>query len=145
MSKYLSKKVELDGFKFDSKIESNYYIYLKDLKQLWVITDFKIHPTYILQNKFENKGIKYHAIKYLSDFEVYYATGDVKVIDIKGMPTSDAKLKRKMFIYLYPDKELVRLVKYKNDRVEYFANDKRRKLARKERMKKSKKSLACVM
>lgn len=34
---------------------------------------------------------------------MYYATGRVEVIDIKGCPDAVAKLKRKMFLYNYPE------------------------------------------
>ena len=32
MNKYRNKKVEIDGIKFDSKHEGEYYLYLKKLK-----------------------------------------------------------------------------------------------------------------
>ena len=43
----------------------------------------------------------------VSDFEVTYTDGTTEVIDIKGMATETAKVKAKLFRYLYQDKSLI--------------------------------------
>jgi len=123
-SKYWAEKNVVDGIKFDSKVESDYYLYLKSLGK-----EFTLQPKYILQDKFiNNQGENIRPIHYVADF----AYDDI-VVDIKGMPTSDAKLKRKLFMYKYPHLTLQWLVKYKWEWVDYFENEKRKKKAKKEK------------
>lgn len=103
-SKYNAKKVEVDGIKFDSKAESEFYLHLKELKESGEITDFMLQPKYELQPAFEKRGVKFRAIMYVADFLVYHTDGSEQVIDIKGMETADFKLKKKMFEYKFPQK-----------------------------------------
>ena len=42
-------------------------------------------------------------ITYVCDFYLIYKDGRSEVIDVKGMATPEAKLKRKMFLYKYPE------------------------------------------
>ena len=59
-------------------------------------------------------------------YEADFRVGN-KVIDIKGMATPLAKMKRKMFMYKYPYIELQRLVRYKGEWIDYFENEKRKR------------------
>ena len=96
-SKYWAENNVVDGIKFDSKVESDYYLYLKSLGK-----EFTLQPKYILQDKFiNNQGENISPIYYIADF----AYDDI-VVDIKGMPTSEAKLKRKLFMKKYPNLKL---------------------------------------
>lgn len=110
MTKYGAKKAVVDGIRFDSKVESLYYVYLKDLKGKGELKDFKLQPVYELQPKFEYQGLKRRAINYKADFLVVDNEDKETVIDIKGTPTTEAKLKRKMFDR-YPDKNLKWIVR----------------------------------
>lgn len=107
MSKYKSKRVEYDGIMFDSKAEAEYYMMLMELKDKGEIKSVICHPKYELIPKFR----KNMAIKYISDFEIEYSDGKVLVVDVKGMATETAKIKRKMFDYFHRDKELIWVVK----------------------------------
>lgn len=127
MSKYNSKKVVIDNLTFDSKVESEYYKYLLEQQELGLVESFIVHPKYLLQDKFESSTERIQAIYYISDFQVNYSDGHVEVIDIKGLPTEGAKLKRKLFLKLYPDLNLKWIVKYQNKWVDYFENEKRKK------------------
>lgn len=100
MSKYNAKKVEYDGHIFDSIVERDYYIYLK-LNGL--IEHIELQPRYELIPAFK----KQRKMEYIADFEVTYLDGTVEVIDIKGMATETAKVKAKLFRYLYQDKSLI--------------------------------------
>lgn len=111
MSKYGAKKTVVDGIRFDSRVESLYYLYVKDLKEKGELKDFKLQPVYELQPKYEYQGFKRRAINYKADFLLIDNDDKETVIDVKGMPTSDAKLKRKMFEYRYPDKDLKWIVR----------------------------------
>ena len=67
------------------------------------IKHFELQKKYILQPKFHN-GTKYvQPIIYVADFYIEYSDGTIEVIDTKGFPDSVAKIKRKMFWYLYPE------------------------------------------
>lgn len=114
----------MDGIKFDSRVESDYYLYLKSLGK-----EFTLQPKYLLQEKFiNNQGENIRPIYYIADF----AYDDI-VVDIKGMPTQAAKLKRKLFMKKYPNLKLQWLVRYKWEWVDYFENEKRKKKAKKEK------------
>jgi len=103
-TKYKSKKVELDGHIFDSKIEARYYQQLKWLEENKQILFFLLHPRYLLQEAFEKNGKKYRRIDYVADFEIHHLDGGIEVVDVKGMETEAFKIKRKLFEKKYPHK-----------------------------------------
>ena len=101
MSKYNARKVEIDGYSFSSKIESEYYLYLKEQCKKGQIGDFTTQPRYLLQDKFKKNGKSFRKIEYVADFEVMHRDGSIEVIDIKGFVTETAKLKFKLFERMY--------------------------------------------
>ena len=105
-SKYGNIRTEVDGIKFDSKKEAEYYCQLKLLKQAGEIRDFGLQPKFVLQEGFEKDGKKYSPITYYADFVVDNLDGTTDIIDIKGVETQVFKIKQKMFEYKYPDKNL---------------------------------------
>ena len=94
--KYNAKKVTVDWHTFDSTVEADYY---RDNKALIKA----IQPKYTLQPEFSKNGKKFRPIAYVADFELYDGT----VVDIKWMATPEAMIKRKLFEYTHPDKELL--------------------------------------
>lgn len=93
-----------NGIVFDSILEMRYFrdVILPKVES-GEIVDYELQKPYELQPKFIKNGKTVQAIKYVADFVVTYADGRVEIIDTKGMPDSVAKIKRKMFWYLYPD------------------------------------------
>ena len=93
-----------NGIVFDSKVEMRYYrdVVLPGVES-GEIEDYELQKAYVLQPKFEHDGTKVREITYVADFYVKYADGHEEVIDIKGFPDAVAKLKRKLFWYVYPD------------------------------------------
>ena len=91
-SKYGNKKVEINGHKFDSKKESNYYLYLLSEQQADRVTMF------LMQVPIPLPG----GVKYIIDFVVFRADGSVEWIDVKGMRTDIYKLKKRQVEELYP-------------------------------------------
>lgn len=89
--KYNAKKTELDNIKFDSKLESRYYKYLKDLQLLNEVVFF------LRQVPFHLPG----GVKYVVDFQVFYKNGDIEFVDVKGIDTAMSKAKRKIVEHLY--------------------------------------------
>jgi len=112
-SKFGNKKVEYDGFKFDSKTEMTYYKYLKILESKGEITNIELQPKYNLIPMFKKNGETFRAINYKADFKVTYSDERVEIIDVKGFETKDFKMKRKMFEYRYEELSLI-LVPSKN-------------------------------
>ena len=102
-NKYKNKKTTIDGFKFDSEMESHYYIYLKHLKEIGEVVEFELQPTFLLQEGFNLNGKRIRAITYKADFKVIYKDGHEEVIDVKGKLTEEFKIKRKMLLYRYRD------------------------------------------
>ena len=98
------EKRTCNGIVFDSILEMRYY---RDVICPQVesgnIVDVQLQVKYELQPKFTHDNKTVQSINYIADFVVTYADGRLEVIDIKGLPTQDALLKRKMFWYKYPD------------------------------------------
>lgn len=108
-NKYRNTKTIRDGIKFDSRDESRFYSYLEEQKAECKITDFELQPKYELQPKFKDKyGKSYAPITYSPDYLIYHLSGSVELIDVKtvGTATQQGELRRKMFIYKYPDLKL---------------------------------------
>lgn len=102
-SKYNARKTEIDGIKFASKAEGDYYKHLKKLKAQGVVTWFDMQPRFTLLNAFtDDWGVEHNKIEYIADFLVHYAEGEPKVIDIKGTETPEFKLKRKWYCSMFP-------------------------------------------
>lgn len=88
-SKYLNKKVIIDGHKFDSKKESLRYLELKQLEASGEIKLLKMQYPIILFEK-----SKYgRAIKYVADF-TYIKDGQLVVEDVKSAFTRKNPLYR---------------------------------------------------
>lgn len=104
-NKYHNKKIIVDGIKFDSKKEAKRYIKLKQLLDAKKITNLKLQPKYILQEKYiNNKGEHIRAISYKADFE-YFENDKLIIEDVKGMKTDVYKLKKKLLEYKIKDKK----------------------------------------
>lgn len=102
MLKYKNKPLTIDGHKFDSKREAQYYF---DLKRNKTVKNIILQPKFVLIDSFihEKSGKKHKAITYFADFEVEYISGRKEIIDIKGMRTPVFNIKEKLFAKFYPD------------------------------------------
>jgi len=131
--KYNAQKSELDGIKFDSKAELNYYCHLKELKAQGVVSWFDMQPEFTLLGGFTDAfGRKHLPIKYRADFLVHYTDAPSVVIDIKGMETPDFKLKRKMYCARFPlELKLIAYSKIDGGWIETDALKEARKLRKK--------------
>lgn len=105
--KGISKRT-FEGIVFDSEMELKYYRdYLLPLKAKGIITKIILQPKFLLQPKFIKNGKVILPINYVADFETHYADGRVVIQDVKGLATVEAKLKKKVFNYVYPEKTLI--------------------------------------
>ena len=108
--KYNAQPTEIDGIRFDSKREAQRYQELQMLAAAGEIHALQLQPRFELQPAFEDsQGKRHRAIHYVADFQ-YVENGSVIVEDTKGMETAVFKLKKKLFLFTYPDVEL-RIVK----------------------------------
>lgn len=99
MTKYNAKSVIEDDIKFSSKMEKDYYLYLKQQKQQGKIKDFSLQPSFELQPKFEKMDKKYRPIAYVADFKVIHNDDSIEIIDVKGFTNQVFNLKEKMYHY----------------------------------------------
>lgn len=107
LSKYNARKVEYKGITFDSKVECDYYKYLESQLNTGKFDYIELQPKYELITKMK----KQRKAEYVADFALWLDSKLIQVIDVKGMATETAKLKAKIFRYLYPDVELVWICK----------------------------------
>ena len=93
-SKYGNKKTVVDGITFDSKWESQRYLYLKSLKRAGRVKNLELQPRFIIIVN----GQK--ICTYIADFR--YDKEDAQgewehiVEDAKGVETTEFKLKKKL-------------------------------------------------
>lgn len=101
VSKYNARKVKIDGYTFDSIIESKRYIQLKEKVEEGVIKDLEVHPRFVLQNAFLYGDKRISGIWYEADFSYTVIDGRKIVEDVKGYETDVYRLKRKLLLYNY--------------------------------------------
>jgi len=103
-----TEKRTYNGIVFDSVLEMRYY---RDIVLPGVesgnVKKYELQKKYVLIDGFQRNGKRVLPITYVADFYVEYADGHIQVVDIKGMPDTTAKLKRKLFWYVYPDIDYV--------------------------------------
>lgn len=102
-SKYNAKKVEIEGIKFDSKAEGEYYLHLKQQVTERQILGFERQKRMLLQEGFSVEGVKgkIRPIFYVVDFIITENDGTLTYVDVKGMETDVFKLKKKLFMKRY--------------------------------------------
>jgi|LNAP01.1.fsa_nt_gb hypothetical protein len=83
---------ERDGKKFPSKLERRYYDKLQILQKAGEVLFFLRQIPFDLPGK----------VRYVCDFQVFYANGEISFIDTKGKDTALSQTKRKMVEDLYP-------------------------------------------
>jgi hypothetical protein len=129
VSKDTSKRT-CDGIVFDSEMEMKFYrdVVLPEVGS-GEIVHYELQKPYTLQPKFKRAGKNVQAITYVADFYIEYRDGSVIVYDVKGMADATAKIKRKMFWYVYPDIDYrwITLIKKYGGWVDYDEVQQRRK------------------
>jgi len=104
-NKYNARKVQQDGYTFDSKREAARYGELKLLVCAAEISELTVHPKFILTQAFLWHGKHERAIKYIGDF--MYREGSTWVVeDVKGgraTQTAAFRIKAKLFKLYFPE------------------------------------------
>lgn len=116
-NKYNSKKVVVDGIKFDSETEGKRYLTLKQAQDDGLISDLELQPQYIILPAIKGTRLKHfkripdrieeytiqQPLKYTADFR-YIKDGQVVVEEVKGSKWSisrDYPLRAKMLRYFH--------------------------------------------
>ena len=99
------KQRTLDGILYDSRTEMLFVKeFINEKIKTKEIVKWERQIPYILQEGFiDFTGKKILPIKYIADFLIYWADGSQTVIDVKGMPDTTSKLKKKLYLYKYRD------------------------------------------
>lgn len=108
-NKYGNRKTVMDGITFDSKKEAHRYWELKQLIKAKQISDLHLQVDFIVLHKGGDRyGNNFRDIHYIADF-VYWDNqkGHRIAEDSKGMKTEVYKLKKKLFMWAYPEIELI--------------------------------------
>lgn len=105
--KYNAKAVKVDGFVFASQAEANRYVELRLRRKAKEIASLVLQPVFELQPAFVRPdGRRERAIAYVADFGYVERPSGVMVVeDVKGLRTDVYRLKRKLFLYRYPNVE----------------------------------------
>jgi len=107
-NKYRNKKTTIDGITFDSKKEASRYSELMLMIKAGVIHDLKMQPKFELCGPVLWNGKKLRARSYKADFQYLdMDTGEEIVEDVKGHLTDVYKLKRSIFLTLYPQYKFI--------------------------------------
>jgi len=138
------RKRTFGGVTFASELELSFYKnHLIPLRNKGVIKKIELQPKFLLQDSFTKGKKRILAINYVADFGVEFSSGEYIVYDVKGLPTAEAKIKRKIFEKVFPDKELqwVTLSEIDGGWVSYDLVQKARAKRKKEKVQKGKKKL----
>ena len=107
-NKYNARKTVMCGHEFDSKREAEVYLELLSRKQHGEIIRIGFQPQYTLLEGFrDNQGNKQRPITYTADFFVTYADGHSEVIEVKGVRTRDYMLRKKLFLHMMRETDIV--------------------------------------
>ena len=107
-NKYHARKTTVCGRTFDSRREAEVYLELLAQKQAGEIVRIGFQPSYTLLAGFvDNTGKKQRPITYTADFFVTYDDGRSEVIEVKGVRTRDYLLRKKLFLHMMRDTDIV--------------------------------------
>lgn len=90
--KYGAIKTKIGDRTYDSRAEARYALYLDHLKDIGVVVGWLPQIPFTLPGK----------IVYKADFLIFYADGETKLVDVKGVSTPEFKLKQKLMAECYP-------------------------------------------
>jgi hypothetical protein len=110
------EKRTYNGEIFDSLTELNFLReWILPKMESGEVIRYERQIPFILQEGFIYNNVKVLPIKYVSDYIVYWNDGTHTIFDVKGLPDSLSKCKRKLFWKRYPDEKYIwmcRNIKY---------------------------------
>lgn len=103
-NKFNAKGIVIDGHKFPSLKEAKRYQELKLLVKAGKIKNLELQPEFEIIPKQKYRGKTLREAKYTPDFKYLDIDNNEWVIEeVKGMPTVDYVLRKKLFILKYGD------------------------------------------
>lgn len=114
-----SRKVELDGFVFDSQAEASRYQELEILRRAGKIWELRVHPVFIIQDRCKRWGKTLRQRTYTADFQYWDVAKERYIVeDVKGSKRTKAgnivpvvndsfHLRFDVARFIYPDFEFV--------------------------------------
>lgn len=103
-AKYHNRRTVYNGVVYDSKKEAKRSYELEMLQRAGYIHSLERQKRIELQESFRIRGTSIRAITYIADFYYYDNIKKTWVVeDTKGFRTDVYKLKKKLFLYKYPD------------------------------------------
>ncbi len=101
-SKYHSRKVTIDGIRFDSQREASRWQQLKLLQKAGRISELERQVKYVLvpSQRDESGKVIEKQLAYVADFR-YKQGGRTVVEDSKGYRTAEYRIKRKLMLYIH--------------------------------------------
>ena len=100
-NKYGAAKVHVDGIRFDSRAEAEFYESLKLLQRADEIAGFCRQARFVITESKDGRGAEY-----VCDFVIFENDGTYRIVDVKGVETDVFKLKKKSFAEKYPKLKL---------------------------------------
>ena len=101
----------MDGINFDSLAEASRYQELKLFQASGAIWGLKCHPRFEIVPACNYDGKRERALYYEADFEYCEDNGGDPpthvVEDVKGFETATFRIKRRLFIWQYPETRFV--------------------------------------
>lgn len=106
-NKYLNDEKIVDGIRFQSKAEADYYCDLKMWQSLGIVKYFLRQVPIYLPGR----------TKYVVDFIEFHSNGDVQYTDVKGIETTLFKTKKREIEAVYPiEIRVVKRARKQNER-----------------------------
>lgn len=103
-NKYFNKKTFYNGKIYDSRKEAKRAFELELLQKAGYISNLEKQKKFELQPSFKAQGKTERAITYIADFYYFDNKEHIWVAeDTKGFRTEIYRIKRKMFLYKYPE------------------------------------------
>ena len=109
-NKYNARRVTIDGVTYDSQAESRRGVELAMMEKGGAISGLRVHPRYLIVDRFVHEGHVIRASYYEADFE-YIENGRRIVEDVKGVVTEVFGLKKKLFLLRYGATHELRIIK----------------------------------
>lgn len=110
MNKYNAQRVTIDGVTYDSQAEARRGQELAMLEKSGAISALRVHPRYLIIDRFVHSGHVVRPSFYEADFE-YREGGRLIVEDVKGVVTEVFSLKKKLFLLRYGATYELRILK----------------------------------
>ena len=100
--KFGNRKVEVDGIRFSSQREAQFYAELKLREKAGEIRNLELQPRFTLQPAFKNAaGKKIRPLVYIADFKFWDEIEKrIRIVDVKGFRPYSYEIKKKLFDFL---------------------------------------------